>query len=191
MERIVNCDRCRHRKIKHGKSFLDMYFVCTKGKRDFTNIPDEQFDAEMKKQIDCDEFKSKYIEYPLEISGIKQPEDKGINTKSISGNCGDLVKVRPASDKYENKTYLGILLGEADIGLFISHNPESKELRISRHHNPAIFVPELKEIIYGSESWWGHIKSEEELRAITDDDIDNVWYVKLLKGASKSESEEE
>jgi hypothetical protein len=91
--------------------------------------------------------------------------------------------VRPCNEKYGNKTYLGIFLGEADIGLFISHYPDTKELSITRHYNPAIFVPELKEIIYGSGSWWGKINSEEELKEISDDDIDNVWYVKMLKGS--------
>lgn len=182
MTKVINCERCRFRKTKHGENFFDIHFVCSKGKRDFSGISDDKFDKEMKKQIECDEFDSKYIEYPLEISGIKQPEEGGIVTKSFSGNCGDLVKVRPASDKYGSKTYLGIYLGDADIGLQISHNRTTKELSIHRHYNPAIFVPELKEIIYGAGSWWGIINSEEELKEISDSDIDNVWYVKLLKG---------
>jgi hypothetical protein len=33
----------------------------------------------------------------------------------------------------------------------------------------------------GYESWWGQINSPEELKAITDVDIQNVWYVKALK----------
>ena len=40
-------------------------------------------------------------------------------------------------------------------------------------------MPELGKIIFGMESWWGRIKSEEELKDITDGDIENVWHVKM------------
>lgn len=175
MIKIINCNRC----ILLG--FSGLQIICKKEKRDFENIRDNDLEEELSKQIDCDEFISKYIEYPLEISGIKQPNNIGIRTDSLSAKCGQLVKVRPIGENYENKTYLGIYLGEADIGLHVSHNRTNKELSIIRHYNPAIFVPELKEIIYGAGSWWRKINSEEELREISDDDVDNVWYVKLLK----------
>lgn len=80
-----------------------------------------------------------------------------------------------------DKTYLGFLLGDLPIGLYIRHSPETLELSCSTTGNPAIFAPELGKIIFGMESWWGRIKSEEELKDITDDDIENVWYVKMLK----------
>lgn len=66
--------------------------------------------------------------------------------------------------------------------LYITHDPKTFELNCSTTGNPAIFVPELGKIIFGMESWWGRIKSEEELKDITDGDIENVWYVKMLKG---------
>ncbi len=53
--------------------------------------------------------------------------------------------------------------------------------------NPAIFVFDLKKVIYGYESWWGEIKSEEDFRKITDLDINNLWYVKALKELLKKE----
>ena len=52
-------------------------------------------------------------------------------------------------------------------------------IKLERPGNPAIFVPELGKIIFGMESWWGRIKSEEELKDITDGDIENVWHVKM------------
>ncbi|MFJ8531146.1 hypothetical protein [Bacillus sp. NPDC094106] len=181
MTRVVNCERCKHHGIEYGNSFTDLKAVCKKGQRDFSDIPDGKYKEEIAKQIDCSEFISKFIEYPLEISGIDKPNDKAIRTETYNGKCGQLVKVRPCNEKYGGKTYLGIFLGDADIGLFISHNPESKELSIKRHYNPAIFVPELQEIIYGAGSWWGKINSEEELKEITDADINDVWYLKLLQ----------
>ena len=57
--------------------------------------------------------------------------------------------------------------------------------------NPAILVFELKKVIYGCGSWWGSIKSEEELdKLITDESIADLWYVKILKELSKKEKEE-
>ncbi|MCU5279878.1 hypothetical protein [Bacillus thuringiensis] len=183
MTRVVNCKRCKYHGIELGKGFSDIKSVCKKEQKDFSNIPDDKYEEEIEKQIDCKEFESKYIEYPLEISGIDFPKDKGIRTETYNGKCGQLVKVRPCNEKYGGKTYLGIFLGDADIGFHVSHNTKSKELSIIRHYNPAIFVPELKEIIYGAGSWWGKINSEEELKEITDADINDVWYVKMLQNS--------
>jgi hypothetical protein len=55
--------------------------------------------------------------------------------------------------------------------------------------NPAIYVFETKEIVYGCESWWSPLESLDDLSDISDEDIDNVWYVKLLKEMQKKEGE--
>lgn len=98
-----------------------------------------------------------------------------------SADNGDLVQIRPCNKEYGDKTYLGILLGMAALSSYIEIKEDKFESHFSAY-NPAIFVPELKKIIYGCESWWGKIKSVEELTQITNKDIENVWYVKLLKG---------
>jgi hypothetical protein len=95
--------------------------------------------------------------------------------------CGTLVRVSPCDEKHKGKTYLGILLGDMPIGVLVSFNRESRKLQITPHSNPAIFVPELKKIIYGYESWWGEIESLEELQDITAEEINSLWYVQLLK----------
>ena len=56
--------------------------------------------------------------------------------------------------------------------------------------NPAIYVFDLQRIIFGAESWWSIIENQEELKDITDDDINNQWYVKALKAMHKDEPEE-
>ena len=48
-------------------------------------------------------------------------------------------------------------------------------------HNPAIWVPDLKKIVFGMESWWGVLRSRTISKQITDADIQNVWYVKALQ----------
>lgn len=138
------------------------------------NMP--QFSLE--KDVECENFKSMYIEYPLTIEGI---ENKFCDPIIRASECGSLVKVAPCGEEYGGKTYLGILLGYMTIDANISYNTETKNLLVSPSHNPAIFVPELKKIIWGCGSWWGKIKNEEDIKQITSEDIENVWYVKMLK----------
>lgn len=114
-----------------------------------------------------------------EIKELAHPENEALQ-KPIFGNKGALVSVRPCGEMYNGKTYLGFLIGEIALGSSISVLDDKIQLNWSGH-NPAIFVPELGEVIYGCGSWWSEIKSEEQLSQITDDDIENVWYVKLWK----------
>ena len=71
------------------------------------------------------------------------------------------------------------------MGNIISHNSNTNELNVSYDLNPAIFVFDLNEIIFGCQSWWGIIKNEQELKDISDIDIDNIWYVKVLKSLNE------
>ena len=107
--------------------------------------------------------------------------DQPIKTKNM---CGKAVKIRSCRKEHGDKTYFGILLG--DIPLSISHSIESGIVTARKtSYNPAIFVPELNDVIFGCESWWGEIDSEDELnKLITDETIQNVWYVKLLNQLS-------
>ena len=114
-----------------------------------------------------------------EIKELAHPKNKALG-KPVFGKVGSLVKVRPCGDKYEGRTYLGFLIGEIALGSSISILEDKIQVNWSGH-NPAIFVPELKEVIYGCSSWWSEIKSEEELKDITDSDIENVWYLKMLR----------
>jgi len=123
------------------------------------------------------------FEYPMEISGIKNRSPRNVNTHKT----GSLVQIRPCSDKYEEKTYLGIYIGEVPIESMVALNTRTNVLDVMSHANPAIFVPELKKVIFGCESWWGYIRSEEELKQITNKDIEDVWYVQLLKEMGKKD----
>ena len=99
--------------------------------------------------------------------------------------CGTPVKVRSCKPEHGDKTYFGILLG--DIPLEIHHQIDADGNLIAGHafYNPAIFVPELNDIVFGAESFWGRIKSEAELeKLITDETIQNIWYIKMLKSLS-------
>jgi L-rhamnose mutarotase len=71
------------------------------------------------------------------------------------------------------------------MGISSSYNEETQILSNRAFTNPAIFVPELKKIIFGAESWWCEIKPGEDLSDITDEDINNQWYVQMLRNMSK------
>ena len=136
---------------------------------------------DFKKLFVCDDYKSRYIEYPLTISGI---EYDTIPQRHYSKEIGRFAKIRPCDSAYGGKTYLGLYLGELPTGIGITHNEESGALTVRYNNNPAIFVFEINKIIYGCESWWSFIENEAELNEITDIDIENVWYVKALKSLS-------
>lgn len=126
------------------------------------------------------------IQSYLEISKAKEivpPKNKVIE-EGMSAKSGSLVKVRPCDEKYANKTFVGFYIGDVATGSHINLVDKKKVQLNFSSHNPAIFVPELGEIIYGYESWWSEISSIEDLKSITDEDIENVWYVKLLKKLS-------
>jgi hypothetical protein len=93
---------------------------------------------------------------------------------------GELVMIRPCDPTLNGKTYLGFYLGDLPIGTGLRLE-KNNTLKVTFHHNPAIFVPQLGRIVYGCESWWGPIRSEDDLKQITDADINDVWYVKLSR----------
>ncbi len=126
-----------------------------------------------------------------DIKDFEFAEDEPLRTgKALFSDTrtGDFVSVRPCDEKYNGKTFLGVYLGEAALSQSIKIEDEKLKTNLS-HYNPAIFVPDLNEIIYGCGSWWGKIESAEDLKQISDTDIDNVWYVKALKSLSPKEPE--
>lgn len=110
-----------------------------------------------------------------ELKDLAHPENNALKQRT-----GSLVKIKPCGEKYGNKTYLGFYIGDIALGSYITVTEGKIQLNFG-HHNPAIYVPELKEVIYGCASWWSEITSEEDLKDITDNDIENVWYVKMLR----------
>jgi len=115
------------------------------------------------------------------IKQVKIKEESKIMNSGFFIKTGSAVKIRPCGKEYGEKTYFGIYIG--DMALSFSGKCEGDTMYVEHSsHNPAIFVPELSRVIFGCESWWDKISSEEELKKIiTDDVINNVWYVKMLK----------
>lgn len=92
----------------------------------------------------CQKFKSKYIEYPITVHEI---ENKPIDTSGLGHEEGSLVAIRPCAKEYNEKTYIGIYIGDLPIQILTSYKESTGQLINSTMNNPAIFVPELKKII--------------------------------------------
>lgn len=103
---------------------------------------------------------------------------------------GDMLAVRPCAEKYNKKTVLGMYLCSAPTSVHAVNKEGKTELRMSDYTNPAIYIPSTGEIVWGYSSWWGEIKSADELKQITDEDISNVWYVKALNQLAELEKKQ-
>ena len=121
------------------------------------------------------------LEYPIEVTGIHQEEKKALE-KPWRCETGAFVAIRPCDPECHGKTYLGVYIGDLAMGVSCSVHRVSGVMTVGfGWHNPAIYVPELKRVVLGAESWWGQIKKPEDLKQISDADIQGVWYVQALK----------
>jgi hypothetical protein len=114
------------------------------------------------------------IRFPIEVSSVRTLEGQRPGAPAVGSWCS----VRPCQD---DKTYLGVYLGDLTVSVDHYYHTREKVLTIAPHANPALYVPDLKRVVWGCESWWGTIEGPEHLRQITDADIQDLWYVKALK----------
>lgn len=169
MKNKKNCHACKY----------SIFSRCEILKKEFPNEKDRKSKYKFMDNFICEKFKSIYIEYPIEVNDIQTNTNKSM---LYHDEIGKYCKVRYCKD---NKTYLGLFLGELPMDISISYTIDTKTINAAFRSNPAIFVFELNKIVFGCESWWGIIKNEEDLKEITDQDIDNIWYVKALKQLNK------
>lgn len=164
-------DRCRFCHRFMGKNHNESHCVVDGWEDDEVKIvTEEECEA-------CNYFESKFIEYPLTIQGI---ENQKIDT-SGEYEIGSLCEISPCAKGYEGKSFIGIYLGDLPIGIHTTYDRKSGILNNFAMKNLAIFVPKLKKIVYGMESWWRIIEKSEDFKGISKEDIENTWYVKMLK----------
>jgi hypothetical protein len=121
------------------------------------------------------------LEYPIEVRGIAFRGDAKLI--HVRHRKAGLVRIRPCAEECRGKTFIGLYLGDLANNVGCSFNRESGVLAVyaDGHRNPAIWVPNLQRLVFGYESWWGPIESEEQLADITDDSIGRLWYVQAMK----------
>ena len=164
--------RCKHCYPSMGKFSNENYCVKNGWEEPDAVIVTEEICEK------CECFESRFIEYPLTINGI---ENQKIRVDGIGHSCGCLCEIRPCMEEYKGRSFVGIYIGDIPISIFTSYDKKTGILSNSTMNNPAIFVPELKKIVYGCESWWRKIKSIDDFKGISESDIENTWYVKLLR----------
>ena len=157
---MSRCARCRNHHYD-----VEQKFFCRLGHQDVFSM--------QKDEGECPDFKSRYLEFPLAVQGI---ELRGCLPSMRE--VGKLVRVRLCDD---DKTYLGVYLGELARAPMAYTRSDSQNLTFSLYQNPALYVPALSRIVWGDESWWSIIESEDDLRDISNDDIASQWYVRLVK----------
>ena len=119
---------------------------------------------------------------------IAHPKNSALQAEGFGHKQGALVAIRPVGEEYGKKTYLGFYLGDMALSSSITISEDKIQCNWARF-NPAIYVPSLGKVIYGCESWWGEIKSEDDFQKITDETIADQWYVKAWKAlAEKKEN---
>lgn len=133
----------------------------------------------------CQNFESRYIEYPITVENIDVVSFQ-YNAGLRNQDVGKPVRIRPCDEEYEGKTFLGIFLGELPLYNSVCLN-KSNVLTVRPVGNPAIFVPELNKIIFGAESWWQIVKNPAEVGEISDETIQNQWYVQMLRDMSRKQ----
>lgn len=159
---------------------------------------DKTTNKESEQTSNDEDFLSKFLKGLTELKIGLPPKGPFQVSKLIIDNWQDssfnyrtpplIVAVRPCAEEYQNKTYLGVYLGDFPRSVIPSYNSETNELAINFHTNPCIYVFDIDKIVWGMESWWNVIKSPEQLRQITDLDINNVWYVQVLKSLEKKQN---
>jgi hypothetical protein len=186
MKKCINCKKCSP-SIKSDNGPPKVVYYCREKVIDLSNIENiDTFESE------CDKYKPKYIEFPIIVKEINVDKDSAYSKGPDRRKIGKFVSIRPCAEEYDNKTYLGIYLGEIAQLIRVSFHSEEQKLEVSNSmYNPAIYVFDLKIIIFGCASWWSVISSPEQLKEIKDLDIENVWYVRAMKDLLKGDSSEE
>lgn len=129
------------------------------------------------------------MKFPIAVHGIEASPAPRLPIVGTRRSVGAWVAVRPCGAEWKGKTLLGIYIGDVALSPSARWEPASKTLFLDLcGHNPGIYVPAAKRVVYGCESWWGVLKSPDDLKQITDEDINSIWYVQALRALSGEEA---
>lgn len=120
----------------------------------------------------CEHFDSRYIEYPIQVNEIdvKDFYQSFYRKKDI----GKLAKIRYCVD---NKDYIGVYLGMLPCTPIVQYNSKEEKLIVTTINNAALYVPELKKIVFGNESFWSIISDDEQNQYVSDEEIKRFFTI--------------
>lgn len=91
-----------------------------------------------------------------------------------------LVEVNPCADEYQNKSLIGLYLGDFPQSVSGTYTEDKFVIKPSRS-NPLIYIPDTNTVVFGSNSFWRKVEKIEDFKGISKEEIENTWYVKLFK----------
>lgn len=147
-----------------------------------------------------------WIKFPIEVAGIGFDPDSPMFHKwrPSTRRPHPWVSIYPCGAGYEREprvdcescdgtgcnakgkpcgcttTYLGIHVGDIARGCSVRFKDGALLFR-PNCTNPAIWIPDRNELLFGAESFWGPVNDPKKLRLITREDCNNVFYVRALK----------
>lgn len=120
------------------------------------------------------------VQLPIIVSQIDIVGDQRMENRY--GYAGKLVRVRPLVENPNNLTYVGIYLGELIDAPKVFYYSGPNKLRIDNSYTPAIFVPALNRVVWGSNVFWDRPANDKDLfREVTQNEIDSVGYERLTR----------
>lgn len=163
---------CRHIHVSFEKS-RSHALICSK-----TNSQPDKTLCES-----CKSYKARWLQFPIEVNEIIN--SPVVPDKLYPAEPGTLCRVRLCGSLDGTKPLIGIYAGELPDEIYSSYDCKTKSVVNQLSKSTAIFVPELKRLVYGCECFWSVIKSRQELKDLVSSDTDFAFYSKFLKPERK------
>lgn len=156
MRKRDKCHNCKFCVIRtFGKSIVHH---CA-----YNNDPDRIFlpITTVKKCSECKRFKSRYLEFPINVRSIDHSETDNLeyrDTHLFSPSYGKGFKVKlHLVEEGSKKEYTGHFVADCPTTIYIRYNKKNGKLILSPSTNPAFWVPKLNRLVFGYECWWKKI----------------------------------
>lgn len=98
----------------------------------------------------CDEYKTIYIEYPIEVEAIGSQNNFILNDDKNMGQY-TIVTILVEDEKYDKELHLGLYLGMIPFSIMSTYNKIDKTILNSFMQLPAVFVFKYNKIFYGTQ----------------------------------------
>lgn len=148
--------------------------------RSLTALEEEKVAPDFVAEMEAHESEWPTFTWPKVVTGLAWGDAPAFC--AARPGLSDWVAVRPCGEEFGGKTYLGVMIGDIALSISARYDRESGVMSITPGMlNPAIWIPEKRAVVFGCGSWWRRIKTQEDMKQISDADINNVWYVRAMR----------